>query len=62
MQFSATIFPYIIRFILSTNPRATVSWLLLNVSSGLNIKNRNRFSKRGNPYRIPIGVGIISLL
>ena len=62
MQFSAAIFPHIIRFVLSINPKATISWLLLNVSSSLEIKNRNRIGKRGDPYRIPIGISIISLL
>ena len=62
MQFSATVSPYIIRFISSINPRATISWLLLNVSSSLDIKKRNRISKRGNPYRIPVGISIVSLL
>jgi hypothetical protein len=61
VQFSTTISPYIIRFILSINPRATILWLLLNVSSSLDIKKRNRISKRGDPYRIPMGVSIISL-
>jgi len=61
VQFSAAVSPYIIRFISSTNPKATISWLLLNVSSSLDIKKRNRISKRGDPYRIPIGVSIISL-
>ena len=28
----------------------------------LDIKNRIRISKRGDPYRIPIGIDIISLL
>ena len=62
VQFSAAVFPYIIRFILSINPRATISQLLLNISSSLDIKNRNRISNRGNPYRIPIGISIILLL
>ena len=62
VQFSTTVFPYIIRFILSTNPRANVSQLLLNISSSLDIKKRNRISNRGNPYRIPIGISINSLL
>ena len=62
VQFSTAISPYIIRFILSINPRATTSQLLLNISSSLDIKKRNRISKRGNPYRISIGVGIILLL
>ena len=61
MQFSAAIFPHIIRFISSTNPRAIVSWLSLYVSSSLDIKKRNRISERGNPYRIPVGIGINSL-
>ena len=53
--------PYIIRFVLSINPKTTVSWLLLNVSSSSDIKNRNKIGKRGDPYRIPIGVNIFSL-
>ena len=61
VQFSTTVSPYIIRFILSINLRATASWLLLSVSSSLDIKKRNRISKRGDPYRMPIGVSIISL-
>ena len=47
---------------MSINPRATVFWLLLNVSSSLNIKNRNKIGERGDPYRIPIGVKIVLLL
>jgi hypothetical protein len=62
VQFSATIFPYIIRFILLTNLRAIISLLLLNISSSLDIKKRNRISKRGDPYRIPVGISINSLL
>jgi len=54
-------FPYIIKFILLTNLRAIVSWLSSNVSSSLDIKKRNKISKRGNPYRIPIGISINSL-
>ena len=53
---------YIIRFVLFINPRAIVFWLLLNVSSSLDIKNRNKISERGDPYRMPIGVNIFSLL
>jgi hypothetical protein len=56
------VFPYVIRFISLTNPRAIISLLLLNISSSLDIKKRNRISERGNPYRIPMGVGIDSLL
>ena len=55
-------FFYIIRFVLFINPKATVSELLLNVSSSLDIKNRNRIGDRGNPYKIPKVVGIVSLL
>ena len=55
-------FPYIIRFVLSINPRATISWLLLNVSRSSDIKNRNKINKSGDPYGIFIGVGIVSLL
>ena len=62
VQFSTAIFPYIIRFVSSINPKATVSQLLLNVSSNSHIKNKNRISNRGNPYRIPMGVSIVSLL
>ena len=36
--------------------------LLLNIFSGLDIKMRIRISNRGNPYRIPIGISINSLL
>ena len=49
---------YIIRFVLFINPRAIVFWLLLNVSSSLDIKNRNKISERGDPYRMPIGINI----
>jgi len=62
VQFSTAVSPYVIRFISSINPRATVLWLLLNVSSSLDIKKRNRIGNRGDPYRIPVGVGIVSLL
>ena len=62
VQFSAAVSPYVIRFVSSTNPRATVSWLPSNVSSSLDIKNRNRIGKRGDPYRMPIGISIFSLL
>jgi hypothetical protein len=61
VQFSATVFPYIIRFVSSIKPRAIISWLLLNISSSLDIKKRNRISERGNPCRIPVGVSIGSL-
>jgi hypothetical protein len=54
--------PYIIRFISSINPKATVSWLPLNISRSLDIKNRNNISERGDPYRIPMGVNITLLL
>jgi hypothetical protein len=54
--------PYIIRFVLFINSSVTIFWLLLNVSSSLNIKNRNRIGERGNPYGIPVGVSIFSLL
>ena len=54
-------FPYIIRFVSSINPKATVSWFLLNVSRSSDIKNRNRIGESGDPCGIPIGVGIISL-
>ena len=62
MQFSTTVFPYIIRFISSTNPRANVFWLSLNISNSLDIKKRNRISNRGDPYGIPVGISINSLL
>ena len=62
VQFSTTIFPYIIGFILLINPKAIISQLLLNISSSLDIKKRNRISKRGNSYRIPIGISINLLL
>ena len=52
---------YIIRFILSINFRAIVSWLLLNVSSNSDIKNRNKIGKRGDPCGMPIGINIFSL-
>ena len=58
MQFSAAVFPHVIRFVSSTNPRAIVSWLLSNVFSSLNMKKRNKIGDRGNPYKIPIGVSI----
>jgi hypothetical protein len=61
VQFSATVSPHVIRFVSSTNPRATVSWLLSNVSSSSDIKKRNRIGERGDPYGIPVGVGIVSL-
>ena len=61
VQFFTTMFPYIIRFVLSINLRAIVSQSLLNVSSNLDIKNRNKIGKRGDPYRMPIGVSIFSL-
>ena len=54
--------PYIIRFVLSTNPNAIVFWLPLNVFKNLDIKNKNRIGNRGNHYRIPEGVNIGSLL
>ena len=46
---------------LSINPKAIVFWLLLNVSSSSDIKNRNKISERGDPYRMPMGVGIFLL-
>jgi len=36
--------------------------LLLNVFRNLDIKNKNRISNRGDPYGIPVGVGIGLLL
>ena len=62
MLFSAAISPYIIKFVLFINPKVTVFWLLLNVSRNLDIKNRNKINKRGNLYKIPIGVNIVLLL
>ena len=62
MQFSTIVFPYIIRFISLINPRAIISWLLLNISSSSDIKKRNKIGERGNFYRILIGVGINLLL
>ena len=62
MQFSTAIFPYIMRFVLSINPKAIIFYLLLNVSSSLDMKNRNRISNRGNPYKIPKVIGIVLLL
>ena len=35
---------------------------MLNVSSSSDTKNRNRIGDRGDPYRIPKVVGIVSLL
>ena len=61
MQFSTAISPYIIRFVSSINPMVTVFWLLLNVSRSSDIENRNKINESGDPYRIPIGVNIISL-
>ena len=61
IQFSAAVFPYIIRFVLSIKPRAIISWLLSYVSSGSDIKKRNRIGNRGDPCGIPVGVGISSL-
>jgi len=55
-------FPYVIRFVLLTNLRVIISLLLLNVSSSLDIKKRNRISERGDPYRMPVGISINSLL
>lgn len=54
MQFSAAVFPYIIRVVSSTNPSATVSWSLSNVSSSSDIKNRNGIGDRGDPCGIPV--------
>ena len=51
----------LIRFVLSINPRATVSWLLLNVSSNSDIMNRNKIDERGDRCRMPIGIGIFLL-
>ena len=62
MQFSAVMLPYIIRFVLSTNLYAIVSWLLLSVLRSLDIKNKNRIGNRGDFCGIPVGVGIGSLL
>ena len=61
VQFSTTISPYIIRFISSINPRATISQLPSNVFRSLDIKNKNNISERGDPYRIPVGISIVSL-
>ena len=55
-------FSYIIRFVLSINPRVTVFWLLLNVSKSSDIKNRNKINKSRDPYGILISVNIVSLL
>ena len=33
----------------------------LNISSSSDIKKRNKIGNRGDPYRIPVGVGIGSL-
>jgi hypothetical protein len=61
VQFSTAISPYVIRFVSSTNPKATVSWLPLNVSRSSDIKNRNNIGERGDPCGILMGVGIVSL-
>ena len=55
-------FPYVIKFVSFINPKVTVSWLLLNISKSSDIKNRNKISKSGNPYRILMGINIVSLL
>ena len=62
MQFSTVVLPHIIKFVSSTNPKAIVSWLLLNVSKSLNMKNKNRIGNKGDPYGIPVSVNIGSLL
>ena len=49
-------FSYIIRFVLSINPRATVSWLPLNVSRSSDIKNRNRIGESRDLCGMPVGV------
>ena len=53
---------YVIRFVSFINFKAIIFWSLLNVSSSLNIKNRNKISEREDPYRMPIGVSIFLLL
>ena len=60
VQFSVTVLPHIIKFILFTNPNAIVFWLLLNVLKNSDMKNKNRINDRGNLCRIPVGVGIRS--
>ena len=55
-------FPYIIRFVSFINPKVTVFWFLLNVSRSSDIKNRNKISENGDPYRILIDINIVSLL
>ena len=44
VQFSAAVLPHVIRFVSSTNPKAIVSWLLLNVSKSSDMKNKNRIA------------------
>ena len=61
IQFFAAIFPYIIKFILPTNPKATISQLLLNTFNNLDIKNRNRISNRDDPYGILVSINIVLL-
>jgi hypothetical protein len=60
-QFSAAVSPHVIRFVSSTNPRATVSWLPSNVSRSSDMKNKNNIGERGDRCGIPVGVGIVSL-
>ena len=62
VQFSTAVFPHVIRFVSSTNLRAIISLLLSNISSSLDIKKRNRISERGDPYGMPVGISINSLL
>jgi hypothetical protein len=35
--------------------------LLSNVSKSSNIKKRNKIGKRGDPYKILVGISIVSL-
>ena len=62
IQFFTTVLPYIIKFVLSINPKAIVSWLLLNILKSSNMKNKNRINDRGDFCGIPVGVGIRLLL
>jgi len=58
VQFSTAVLPYIIRFILSTNPKAIISWLPLNVLKSSDIKNKNRIDNRGDLCGMLVGIGI----
>jgi len=62
VQFFAIVLPHIIRFVLSTNFKAIVFWLLLNISKSLDMKNRNKIGDRGDLCGILVGVNIGLLL